>query len=112
MIRWQLWAAALLLLLLQQTGFAANSSPRFVVNLLDYVAADYSGAVSAGKILSESEYKEQLEFVQSAFDAVKSSKEYDSEIITKVEALQALIKAKASTDAVSRQAQLAKADVI
>ena len=113
MSRWQL-GAAVLLLLLQQSSFAGDSSktPRFVVNLLDYVAADYSGAVSGGKILSASEYKEQLEFVESALDAVKSGKEYNAEIIIKVEALQSLIKSKASSDTVSLQAQSAKADVI
>ena len=111
MSRWQIWTAVLLLLL-QQNSFAADTSPRFVVNLLDYVAADYSGAVSGGKILSASEYKEQLELVESALEAVKSNKEYGAEIVAKVLALQNLIKTKSPTDSVSRQAQLAKADVI
>lgn len=44
----------------------AQKSPRFIVHLLDYLAKDYAGAVSEdGKVLSKSEYDEQVEFGQS-----------------------------------------------
>ncbi|WP_447803730.1 FTR1 family protein [Pseudomonas serbica] len=35
------------------------------LHLLDYIGADYPQAVQAGKVASESEYREQLEFVQA-----------------------------------------------
>ncbi len=37
-------------------------SPRLLIHLLDYIALDYPGAVKNGKVLSESEFKEQQEF--------------------------------------------------
>lgn len=48
-------------------GTDPQHSPRLLVHILDYLAKDYSGAVSpAGKVLSASEYKEQTEFAESA----------------------------------------------
>src|SRR6187397_2620040 len=35
------------------------------LHLLDYIGADYPEAVQAGKVVNESEYREQLEFVQA-----------------------------------------------
>lgn len=61
---------AILLLSLVLAPYAnadtANSenSPRFVIHLLDYLAHDYGGSVSHGKIVSATEYAEQKEFVQ------------------------------------------------
>jgi len=43
-----------------------EQTPRFLVHLLDYIALDYSGAVQNGKVISKSEYAEQLEFAHSA----------------------------------------------
>lgn len=47
---------------------AANEQQgvRRIVALLDYVAADYGGAVNNGVITSETEYREQLAFLQEA----------------------------------------------
>ncbi len=48
-------------------------SPRIVVHLLDYLAKDYAGAVDAtGKVLSESEYAEQVEFAKMAVKAAET----------------------------------------
>lgn len=49
-----------------------EKSPRLLRHLLDYIAIDYSGAVANGKILSESEYQEQIEFMEAAIGAAKS----------------------------------------
>ena len=60
-----------LLFLISLTAFgvdAPEQSPRLMVHLLDYIGLDYSGAVKDGKILAESEYKEQLEFAQTRLD--------------------------------------------
>lgn len=40
----------------------SKPSPELVVHLLDYLAKDYAGAVQNGKVVSEFEYKEQVEF--------------------------------------------------
>lgn len=34
------------------------------LHLLDYIGADYPATVQAGKVVDESEYREQLEFTQ------------------------------------------------
>ena len=40
-------------------------SARRLVSLLDYVAADYGGAVAGGKVVSDGEYREMLDFGES-----------------------------------------------
>jgi high-affinity iron transporter len=45
----------------------AYADSRLIIHLTDYLANDYSGAVSEdGKVLSEGEYAEQIEFSQTA----------------------------------------------
>ncbi|HEX8535726.1 MAG TPA: hypothetical protein VF662_16320, partial [Allosphingosinicella sp.] len=41
---------------------AADGDVQTTWRLLDYVAVDYSGAVSGGKIVNPAEYDEMLEF--------------------------------------------------
>jgi high-affinity iron transporter len=84
------------------------------VNLLDYIAADYSGAVSNGKILSASEYQEQNEFVDSALETATMLSETRSshEVLDRITALKKLIQQKASAGDVAREAQAAKTAVI
>lgn len=59
----------ILLLLSFRPGFAQTGSNeneiRTLVNLLDYVAKDYPGAVENGKIINEIEYQEITEFTQN-----------------------------------------------
>ncbi len=57
-----------------QTKTANTPSPQALVHILDYVAQDYSSAVSNGKILKQSEYDEQLQFATSAESLVKELK--------------------------------------
>lgn len=60
----------LLILLLFNYSFADLHNPsskdpaRLTVHLLDYLAQDYSGAIVNGKIVSKSEYQEQIEFAE------------------------------------------------
>jgi high-affinity iron transporter len=58
------------------SAFAESSSRgRLVVHLLDYLARDYPGAVGEdGKVISESEYKEQREFAEAAMNAGKDAR--------------------------------------
>ncbi len=45
----------------------AYADARLIIHLTDYLANDYSGAISEeGKVLSEGEYAEQIEFSQTA----------------------------------------------
>lgn len=61
------------ILLFSFSLFAATEtdgkSPRLLRHLLDYIAADYSGAVQNGKVVSKSEYDEQIEFIRTAMSA-------------------------------------------
>ena len=50
-----------------QAGAPGDADPGpLILHILDYVAADYPGAVKAGKVLDEGEYKEQVEFTTQA----------------------------------------------
>ncbi|HEX5633310.1 MAG TPA: c-type cytochrome, partial [Gemmatimonadales bacterium] len=58
----RLIAAALLALLLPAAHAATAPEPVALVHLLDYIAADYAGAVSGGQVRDEGEYREMAEF--------------------------------------------------
>ncbi len=93
---------------------SANRTPRFVVNLLDYVGADYAGAVDAnGKVTSESEYKEQNEFVENALATAKTlSETKNPTILAKIEELKGLVAKKAKPAEVAKLSLEAKELVI
>ena len=93
---------------------AADSSPRFVVNLLDYVAADYGGAVAGGKITSQGEYQEQIEFTQSALASLKTLPGKESLAALEKETARLLerIHAKADASEIAALAQKIKQGVI
>lgn len=95
---------------------ASNSehTPRLLVHLLDYLAKDYGGAVSNGKILSQSEYHEQKEFSQSALETNHDLKETSKnpEIELKLQTLNKLINSKADAEKVSRLAREIQMKVI
>jgi high-affinity iron transporter len=102
------------------TSQAANAvdpqhSPRFLVHILDYLAKDYAGAVSPdGKILSKSEYSEQVEFVESAVSTNKGLGETNKnpEIGAGLAELERLIKTKTPPEAVSKLARELQRKVI
>jgi len=55
--------------LLGCSAFAAGTAPddaRRLTAILDYVAADYPGAVAGGRITSQDEYAEQISFLDDA----------------------------------------------
>lgn len=90
-------------------------SPRFLVHILDYLAKDYAGAVSPeGKILSKSEFSEQVEFVESAVNANKDLDETKAnlEIGPELTELERLIKAKSPPKAVAKIARELQRKVI
>ena len=55
-------------------------NPAIVVHLLDYLAKDYSGAVRNGKVLSKSEYQEQVEFSEIVGKASRAYDEYNRDV--------------------------------
>src|SRR5436190_20671813 len=57
----------LLFLAIGSHAFANNpESSRILVHMLNYLGQDYKHAVSQGKIISQDEYNEQLEFCENA----------------------------------------------
>ncbi len=102
--------------LISVTAFAADTdrSPRFLVHLLDYLAKDYGGAVQNGKIISQSEYHEQVEFCESAVETNKILTETKghSEITTQLSELHALIKNKTDEKKVAELARTIQGQVI
>lgn len=50
------------------TNSAPADSARMLVHLLSYIRADYAGAVQNGRIVSPTEYTEQLDFLKQASD--------------------------------------------
>lgn len=101
-------------LFLSISASAEQKSPRFVVNLLDYVGADYVGAVANGKVISAPEYQEQLEFMTAALEAAKSMPETKDakSIHEKIERLQKIVQDKGAPEDVAKLAQETKREVI
>jgi high-affinity iron transporter len=99
---------------LQASEDASEKSPRLLVHLLDYLAVDYGGAVKNGRVLSVSEYKEQLEFVKTAVELSQTLPEVKSspEIQSLVQNLNGLIQSKADPVKVASTARQTQAKVI
>ncbi len=101
---------------------AADSAPRTLVHLLDYLARDYAGAVQDGKVISESEYAEQKEFAKKLEELEKqvhypasSSGAHSAEVSSidqRIHQLNQLIHDKASPEKVADLASHVRADVI
>lgn len=110
----------LICLILSQAAHATTESdpqksPRFLVHLLDYLAKDYSGAVSPDhKILVKSEYAEQLEFAESAVKTEANLQETKGtpEIGARVTQLHALIEKKEAPELVTNLARSIQKQVI
>jgi high-affinity iron transporter len=92
----------------------AEKSPRLLIHLLDYLAADYGGAVQKGSVISTFEYEEQLEFAQTAVDLSRTLPEIQtsSEIPALVSELSDLIHSKADPAEVADVARRTQAKVI
>lgn len=75
---------------------AAGTPAETVWRLLDYVAVDYSGAVENGKIISEAEYAEMVEFSETASAEIATLPATAAKpgLVKKVAALKAAIGAK------------------
>lgn len=103
--------ALLSLLLLSSLVSASEMSPRLLVHLLDYVALDYSGAVSPdGKVLSDLEYTEMKEFASTIALGAKSLDPSiaDPALVAELEGLQKIVLGKAPPSEVALAARAAQ----
>src|SRR5690349_17912227 len=93
---------------------SGQASARVVVNLLDYLAKDYGGAVNDGKVVSDSEYQEQQEFARAALSMANDVPELrrDSKLIGDLGTLNQLIESKSDAKEVSTLALKLKGQVI
>lgn len=93
---------------------SAESTPRFAIHLLDYLAHDYGGAVQKGKVISQGEYDEQREFAQKVFELATTLPEIKNEktVYSKIEKLKQMINGKAEAVDVSFQARDIQKDLI
>lgn len=90
-----------------------EKSPRFIIHLLDYLAKDYGGAVQNGKVISATEYDEQVEFsnrvlkTAGELEALRSS----SALLASIQELSRLIGAKADAGKVAQLARKIQSEV-
>ncbi len=105
-----LFALSLGLTLAWPAARAAEPAPepgaQLLVHLLDYIGVDYAGAVEGGKVKSEDEYKEMLEFsaqVSARIGALPANAKRD-QLAANAGRLARLVAGKASESAVADQA--------
>lgn len=97
---------------------AGNSeSARLLVHTLNYLGGDYKHAVSNGKVISEDEYHEMLEFAESAekhfAEVSKEWNKADADTIgLLITGVVAAVEAKADPQVVAENARLAKDRII
>src|SRR5689334_21505658 len=101
--------ARLFLLLVFALSFsarAADNAAETVVHMLDYVSVDYPSFVKDGKVVDDTEYKEQREFAGQVLELLRKLPEAPqrAELLKDAQNLQARIDAKASGAEVSRLA--------
>lgn len=94
----------------------APSAPEAQVawRLLDYVAVDYAGAVSNGRVVNAAEYDEMIEFgaqIRARLDALPAAPA-KAGLIRRAEQLQASIREKAAAEIVGGQAKTLAAAVL
>jgi high-affinity iron transporter len=85
-----------------QTAHVATDDAQRLVALLDYVAADYGGAVKDGQVASPDEYAEQGRFIadarEIAHELVRSA---EDPLVRQVDGIAALVAAKAAAASVA-----------
>ncbi len=96
------------------TAWADAADVQTAWRLLDYIAVDYSGAVSAGHVKSASEYAEMTEFAASVSARLASlpANPARPDLIARAFTLQGVIAAKDPPTEVARLAQSLAADLL
>jgi high-affinity iron transporter len=113
------WTATALLVLgglvVSAWGQTDNQGAAVAWRLLDYLGVDYEGAVADdGRIVSQSEYGEMVEFAQQVRDrlAALSAKPAQPSLVAHAEALQAAIARKAPPAEIARLTKSLKDDLL
>ena len=91
-----------------------ESSASLVVHLLDYLAKDYGGAVQNGKVISQSEFDEQVEFaaiVEKTSRTIPALGQ-DPAFVANVDKLGQAIRAKGPVEEVARTARSLQREAI
>ena len=86
-----------------------------LVALIDYVSADYGGAVSSGVVLSPFEYEEQLGFLKAAVELAPRAARTDedrSALLAGVVALRNAVEAKADASVVAALGRSARNEIV
>jgi high-affinity iron transporter len=98
---------AIILTVFSALAHAEVKNPSMVVHLLDYLAKDYAGAVQNGKVVSQSEFNEQVEFSDTAVQSAKAIRDFsqDAAFIKDIESLNIKIKSKTDPSEVSKLAR-------
>src|SRR4029078_2225987 len=98
--------AVFVLLLAFSLSAHADNTAQTVVHMLDYVSVDYPSFVKDGKVVDETEYKEQREFSAQVIELLPKLPDVSqrAELLKEAQELQSRIDAKASGADVSRLA--------
>ena len=96
----------LLALLLPAGPTYAVDTPATLLHIVDYIGADYSGAVTEGRVASPDEYQEMQEFAAQALSLTQSLPEQSGKpaLLQQAETLKALVSQAAPASAVSAAA--------
>jgi high-affinity iron transporter len=99
-----LWRILLLLVLALPFSVRADDTAQTVVHMLDYVSVDYPSFVKDGKVVDETEYKEQQEFSARVVDLLRNlpTVPQRAELLKEAQRLQTRIDARAPGAEVSK----------
>jgi len=105
---------ALLMLCSLSVSARADQSAQIIWRLLDYVSVDYAGAVSDGKMVSEAEYAEMVEFTASISERLAQLPPTSAklDLIGQAKLLQGAVRRKAPSDEVARLAKKLAGDLL
>ena len=93
--------------ILSGPALAQDRDAQTVWRLLDYIAVDYAGAVSNGRVSSEAEYAEMTEFAGQVETRLRALPENagKAELLSRSRTLRTTIARKASPDEVAAQSR-------
>ncbi|WP_169542677.1 cytochrome c/FTR1 family iron permease [Sphingomonas baiyangensis] len=105
--RWLAIVLALLAFCLPASASANAAGVQTIWRLLDYIAVDYAGAVSGGKVVSSAEYAEMTEFAGQVEERVQAlaPTSAKSDLLRRTGILRVAIAAKADPRAVAEQSR-------
>jgi high-affinity iron transporter len=102
----------LLLLLFFSLQIQAKNNTQTIVHLLTYLSQDYPHAVVEGKVISEEEFHEQIEFTEELIKLANSEGTFPKEIKSSLVELKKLVEQKADAGQVAKIALEIKSKVI